>query len=82
VRQSTHVFIAGVEIVRRLDGEFSCEYLGKSLAEILLPSNLTVEEFVKMYDRFTNKRIFKRDSTGALVRDRNGNLTKISNDTV
>lgn len=72
----------GLEIVKRLDGKFPWEYLGKPLAEILRPLSLTVEEFVKICDRFTNKKIFKRDSTGALVRDRDGNLTKINSDNV
>ncbi len=72
----------GLEIVKRLDGKFPWEYLGKPLAEILRPLNLTVEEFVKICDRFTNKKIFKRDSAGALVRDRDGNLTKINSDNV
>ncbi len=70
----------GLEIVKRLDGKFPAEYLGKSLADTLRPLNMSVEDFVKVCDRFTNKKIFKRDATGALLRDKEGNLTKLNDD--
>lgn len=70
----------GLEIVKRLDGKFPAEYLGKSLEDTLRPLNMTVEDFVKVCDRFTNKKIFKRDATGALVRDKEGNLKKLNDD--
>lgn len=70
----------GLEIVKRLDGKFPAEYLGKSLADTLRPLNMSVEDFVKVCDRFTNKKIFKRDVNGALIRDKEGNLTKLNDD--
>lgn len=70
----------GLEIVKRLDGKFPAEYLGKSLADTLRPLNMNVEDFVKVCDRFTNKKIFKRDVNGALIRDKEGNLTKLNDD--
>lgn len=70
----------GLSIVRRLDGKFPCEYLGKPLAETLRPLDMSVDEFVKVCDRFTNKKIFKRDASGALIKDRDGNLTKLNYD--
>ena len=70
----------GLEAVRRLDGLFPWEYLGKSLSEILRPLDMTEDEFIKICDSFTNKKIFKRDASGALVKDRDGNLTKINYD--
>ncbi len=70
----------GLEIVKRLDGKFPAEYLGKSLADTLRPLNMSVEDFVKVCDRFTNKKIFKRDVNGALMRDKEGNLTKLNDD--
>lgn len=70
----------GLEIVRRLDGKFPWEYLGKPLAETLRPLDITVDEFIKVCDRFTNKKIFQRDASGALLRDRDGNLSKINSD--
>lgn len=70
----------GLETVKRLDGLFPWEYLGKSLEKILKPLEINVEEFIKICDQFTNKKIFKRDSSGALIKDKEGNLTKINYD--
>jgi N-acetyl sugar amidotransferase len=70
----------GLSIVKRLDGKFPIEYLGKSLTDTLKPLDMTVDEFVKICDKFTNKKIFKRDSSGALIKDRDGNLTKVNYD--
>jgi N-acetyl sugar amidotransferase len=72
----------GLSIVKRLDGKFPWEYLGKPLEETLQPLNMSVDEFVKICDRFTNKKIFKRDKEGGLLKDRHGNLTKINDDNV
>jgi N-acetyl sugar amidotransferase len=70
----------GLEAVRRLDGLFPWEYLGKSLKEILRPLNITEEEFIRICDKFTNKKIFKRHINGDLLKDQDGNLTKINYD--
>jgi hypothetical protein len=60
-----------------LDGRFPWQYLGKPLEEILAPLEMSVEEFVAVCDRFTNKKLFLRDAQGNLVKDRLGNLVKI-----
>jgi len=70
----------GINIVRHNDGNFPWTYLGKSLKDILDPLDLTVEDFQGICDQFTNKRIFKRDAAGALIRDKHGNLEKINYD--
>lgn len=70
----------GLDAVKRLDGRFPWEYLGKPLADILAPLGMSVDEFVRICDKFTNKKIFKRDVSGALVKDREGNLTKLNYD--
>ena len=72
----------GLEAVAKLDGKFPWEYLGKSLADILEPLDLTVDEFIRICDRFTNKKIFKRDVGGEFIKDRYGNLTKINADNI
>jgi len=72
----------GIEIVRQHDGKFPWSYLGKSLKDILEPLELSVEEFTRICDKFTNKRIFKRDGAGALIKDRHGNLEKSNYDNV
>ena len=67
-------------MVRTHDGNFPWNYLGKSLEEILEPLDLTVDEFVRICDRFTNKKLFLTDAKGSLVKDRKGNLTKVNYD--
>jgi len=70
----------GLEAVKRMDGIFPWEYLGKSLKDILRPLDISEDEFTRLCDKFTNKKIFRRDASGALLKDRNGNLTKINYD--
>jgi hypothetical protein len=41
---------------------------------------MSIEEFVKICDKFTNKKIFKRDSAGVLLKDKRGNLEKLNHD--
>jgi len=72
----------GLEAVKKLDGLYPAEYLGKSLKDILAPLDMSEEEFIRICDKFTNKKIFKRDVGGALLKDRHGNLTKINYDNV
>ena len=72
----------GLSIVKRLDGKFPIEYLGKKLKDTLKPLDMNIEEFTKICDKFTNKKIFKRDSSGDLIKDRYGNLTKVNYDNI
>ena len=72
----------GLDAVKRLDGRFPWEYLGKGLEDILRPLDVTVDEFIKICDRFTNKKLFQRDSAGGLLKDRHGNLKKINDDNI
>lgn len=67
-------------IVRERDGRFPWSYLGKPLAEILAPLDMTVEEFERLCDQYANRRIFQRDAAGTLVKDKHGNLTKVNYD--
>lgn len=69
-----------IDIVRRLDGQFPWSYLGKKLEDILAPLDMTVEQFVRTCDKFTNKKIFRTDSAGNLLKDFRGNLTKLNYD--
>ncbi len=70
----------GLDAVRKLDGRFPWAYLGKALEHILEPLDITVAEFIAICDRFTNKKIFCRDKSGGLIKDRRGNLQKINYD--
>ena len=67
-----------IAIVKNLDGKFPGTYLSKSINEILKPLNISLDEFIKICDAFTNKKIFKIDNNGNLIKDRDGNLMKIN----
>src|SRR5258706_276396 len=69
-----------LELVKRHDGKFPWTYLGKPLEKILDPLDLTVDQFIQICDRFTNKKIFAKDAKGNLTKDKHGNLTKIAYD--
>lgn len=71
-----------MEMVKRHDGKFPWTYLGVPINDILDPLEISVEEFINICDRFTNKSIFKTDGRGNLVKDRHGNLTKLNDDNV
>lgn len=71
-----------ISIVKQHDGKFPWTYLGYPLEETLRPLGLSVEQFTRICDRFTNKKLFVRDERGQLVRDEKGNLTKINDDNV
>ncbi len=67
-------------IVRRLDGVFPWTYLGKPLRDILEPLGMSVDDFMAVCDRFTNRKIFAQDSAGRFVRDLRGELVKLNYD--
>lgn len=67
----------GIQLVKKHDGKFPLSYLGKTLEKILEPLDITVEEFVKICDKFTNKKLFKTDARGELIKDKYGNLIKL-----
>ncbi len=69
-----------LKIVRLHDGKFPWTYLGKPIEKILEPLEISLEEFIKICDRFTNKKIFRTDSRGSLIKDKQGHLTKILDD--
>ena len=71
-----------LEAVRRHDGTFPWTYLGVPLEDVLDDIDMTMDDFVAVCDRFTNKRLFQTDHQGQLVRDRRGNLTKVNDDNV
>lgn len=69
-------------LVKKHDGKFPWTCLGLPLEEILNYIEMDLDEFIKICDRFTNKRIFKKDAAGNLLRDAKLNLTKINDDNV
>ena len=63
-------------LVRTHDGKFPWTYLDKPIAKILDPLDISVEEFIRICDRFTSKKLFITDKNGNLIKDKQGNLTK------
>jgi hypothetical protein len=41
---------------------------------------MSLDEFITVCGRFTNKKLFSLDARGNLIKDRQGNLTKINDD--
>ena len=68
-----------IKKVKKLEGYFPKSYMGKNLKEILKKIDLSLEDFEKICDRFTNKKIFKCDQGGNLIKDEKGNLIKSFN---
>lgn len=72
----------GVKLVKKHEGRFPWSYLGTDLETILDEIDMTLEEFQAVCDRFTNKRIFKTDRRGNLLRNRHGDLIRLNDDNV
>src|SRR5882724_7971728 len=70
----------GLELVKRHDGKFPSTYLGKPVADILAPLDMTVDDFVAICDRWTNRKLFRCDNRGELIKDRFGHLQKLHDD--
>ena len=71
-----------LKLVKMYDGKFPWVYLGTPIEEVLKDIGMTLDEFIRVCDRFTNKKLFVCDSHGSLVKDKDGNLTKINYDNV
>lgn len=69
-----------MELVKKHDGKFPWTYLGKPLEKILEPLDISIDQFISICDKFTNKKLFKKDFRGNLMKDRHGNLEKINDD--
>lgn len=72
----------GLAIVKLREGKFPWTYLGKPLEEMLEEIDVTLDEFIEVCDRFTNRDLFVCDEQGNLVKDRHGNLQKVNYDNV
>jgi hypothetical protein len=69
-------------IVKKRDGKFPWTYLGYPIQDVLTQIDVSLDEFIRLCDLFTNKKLFKVDSRGNLIKDSAGNLTKINDDNV
>ena len=70
----------GIKLTKMLDGKFPWSYLGVPITEILKDIDISLDEFIGVCDRFTNKKLFVCDVRGSLIKDSEGNLTKINYD--
>jgi len=70
----------GIKLVKQHEGKFPWSYLGTDLTVILEEIGMTLENFQAVCDRFTNKRIFKTDRRGNLLRTGNGDLVRLNDD--
>ncbi len=60
----------------KYDGNFPYTYLGKNIKDILSEINVSMNDFEKCCDQFTNKKLFKCDNRGNLIKK---NLEVIKN---
>ena len=71
-----------IDVVNKIEGKFPWKYLDRNLDEILEPLGISIDRFVEVCDEFTNVELFETTSSGELVKDSNGNLSKINYDNV
>lgn len=61
-----------IEHVREWDGRFPWTYLDVPLEEILATLDMTIPQFQRICDRFTNRALFKRNPDGSFARRPDG----------
>ena len=66
----------GLELVKQNEGTIPRKYLQKFLEF----ANLSMDEFLEICDKFTNKEIFKVDEFGKIIQDSNGEVIKLKFD--
>jgi N-acetyl sugar amidotransferase len=66
-----------IDIVIKNSGKFPSRSLGKSIDDILSYIDMTIDEFVSICDKFTNKALFKVDKDNTLVKDASNNLVPL-----
>lgn len=61
-------------LVKKYGGKFPSVYLGIELKDILKEIDCSLEEFESICDKFTNKKLFKCNNNGELIKDEEKNL--------
>jgi len=64
----------GARMVKRHDGQFPSTCLGMPIEKTLAEIDMTLDEFIAVCDRFTNKKIFRCNDRGEPIKDKNLNL--------
>ena len=68
-----------IKNVKKYEGMFPNSYLGKELISILDKIGLSRKDFEKICDKYTNKKIFKCDQSGKILKNSDGSPIKILN---
>jgi len=63
-----------IEINKQKSGKFPSTYLDIPISEILKEINCTNKEFIQICDNFSNKKIFKCNNKGELIKRADGSL--------
>ena len=63
-----------LDYVKKNEGKFPLSYLDKPLEEILKKIDMSLDEFKKTCDKFTNKKLFECNQANELNKDKFGNL--------
>ena len=67
----------GIKLIKDYEGNFPNSYLGKPLKEILDHIEISIDHFQNICDKYTNKKIFKCDQNGNLIKDSKGKLINV-----
>ena len=70
----------GIKLAKKFEGEYPKSYMGKSLDKILFKIRINEKKFIEICDEFTNKKIFKTDQGGNLIKNNDGSLIKLKYD--
>ena len=66
----------GLELVKKNEGKIPRQYL----KEFLEFADISMDEFLEICSKFTNKKIFKVDDQQNIIQDENGEVTKLKYD--
>ena len=66
----------GLELVKNNEGKIPRQYL----KEFLEFADISMDEFLEICSKFTNKKIFKVDDEQNIIQDENGEVTKVKYD--
>jgi N-acetyl sugar amidotransferase len=66
----------GLELVKKHEGKIPIKYLD----EFLIEAEISYDEFIKICEKYTDKKLFKKDKNGKLIRNQEGNIEKNSYD--
>jgi len=69
-----------IEKVKKLEGNYPLSYMGKETEDILKRIGISMKRFEHICDQFTNKKIFKCNKFGKLIKNKNNNLIKLKYD--